>query len=106
MSSTPTTSCVASATTRDNSGQSACLEVGWPCIMISVADLPLWAKSLIAPAVVLVTMFAMAGNAFVDLATQKANIAYLDGVAFEDLHKAMVAAEAVTAFPTELSHLS
>jgi diguanylate cyclase (GGDEF)-like protein/PAS domain S-box-containing protein len=74
--------------------------------MISVANLPLWAKSLIAPAVVLIAMFTMAGAAFVDLANQKANIAYLDGVAFEDLRKAMVATEAVTDFETELYHLS
>ena len=75
-------------------------------LMLSIKNLPLWAKSLVAPAVVLLAMFAMAGTAFVNLANQKADVANLDSVAFEGLRQAMVATEAVTDFQTELYHLS
>ena len=74
--------------------------------MLSIKNLPLWAKSLVAPAVVLLAMFAMAGTAFVNFANQKAEVANLDSVAFEGLRQAMVATEAVTDFQTELYHLS
>ena len=77
-----------------------------PILMLSIKNLPLWAKSLVAPAVVLVAMFAMAGTAFVNLANQEADVANLDSVAFEGLRQAMVATEAVTDFQTELYHLS
>ena len=77
-----------------------------PILMLSIKNLPLWAKSLVAPAVVLLAMFAMAGTAFVNLANQKADVANLDSVAFEGLRQAMVATEAVTDFQTELYHLS
>jgi diguanylate cyclase (GGDEF)-like protein len=82
---------------------------GWvwkPILMLSIKNLPLWAKSLVAPAVVLLAMFAMAGTAFVNLANQNADIANLDSVAFEGLRQAMAATEAVTDFQTELYHLS
>jgi diguanylate cyclase (GGDEF)-like protein len=74
--------------------------------MLSIKNLPLWAKSLVAPAVVLLAMFAMAGAAFVNFANQKAEVVNLDSVAFEGLRQAMVATEAVTDFQTELYHLS
>jgi diguanylate cyclase (GGDEF)-like protein len=77
-----------------------------PSAYLSIKDLPLWAKSLIAPAVVLVAMFAMAGTAFVNLANQETNVTNLDRVAFEGLRQAMVATEAVTDFQTELYHLT
>ena len=77
-----------------------------PPAYLSIKDLPLWAKSLIAPAVVLVAMFAMAGTAFVNLANQETNVTDLDRVAFEGLRQAMVATEAVTDFQTELYHLT
>ena len=74
--------------------------------MLSIKNLPLWAKGLVAPAVVLLAMFAMVGTAFVNLAHQEADVANLDSVAFEGLRQAMVATEAVTDFQTELYHLS
>src|SRR4051812_20757699 len=77
-----------------------------PFIALSIKDLPLWAKSLIAPAVVLVAMFAMAGTAFVNLASQETNVTHLDRVAFEGLRQAMLATETVTDFQTELYHLT
>ena len=77
-----------------------------PPAYLSIKDLPLWAKSLIAPAVVLIAMFAMAGTAFVNLANQETNVTDLDRVAFEGLRQAMVATEAVTDFQTELYHLT
>ena len=49
--------------------------------MVSIKDLPLWAKSLVAPAVMLAAMLAMAGTAFVNLAQQEADVAALNGVA-------------------------
>jgi hypothetical protein len=98
--------CVVSATT-DKAG--SFMASGWvwkPILMLSIKNLPLWAKSLVAPAVVLLAMFAMAGTAFVNLANQKADIANLDSVAFEGLRQAMAATEAVTDFQTELYHIS
>jgi hypothetical protein len=72
----------------------------------SIKDLPFWGKSLIAPAVALTAMLAMAGTAFVNLASQEAGVTDLDNVAFEGLRQSMVAIAAVTDFQTELYHLS
>ena len=72
----------------DTTGSTASLAVeafARLCHLLSIKDLPLWAKSLIAPAVVLVAMFAMAGTAFVNLAHQETDVAHLDSVAFEGI---------------------
>jgi HAMP domain-containing protein len=77
-----------------------------PLSILSLQNLPFWAKSLIAPAIVLIVMFAMAGTAFVDLGNQKTDVANLDSVAFEGLLQTMVVTTAVTDIQTELYHLS
>ena len=74
--------------------------------MVSIKDLPLWAKSLVAPAVMLVAMLAMAGTAFVNLARQEADVAALNGVAFEGLRAAMSATAAAADFQADLYHLT
>ena len=98
--------CVVSATTNRAGGYMASGRIWKPILMLSIRNLPLWAKSLVAPAVVLLAMFAMVGTAFVNLANQKVDVANLDSVAFEGLRQAMVATEAVADFQTELYHLS
>src|SRR4051812_42379277 len=98
--------CVVSATTNRMGASMAAGRIWKLILMLSIKNLPLWAKSLVAPAVVLLAMFAMAGTAFVNLANQKVDVANLDGVAFEGLRQAMAATEAVTDFQTELYHLS
>ena len=75
-------------------------------IVAAFRNLPVWAKSLIAPAVVLVMMFAMAATALVEFADQKLEITRLDAVAFEGLRQSMLAIEAITDIQTELYHLS
>jgi methyl-accepting chemotaxis protein len=74
--------------------------------MFSINNLPLWAKSLLAPAAMLVAMITLAGIVFVYLARQETAVAELNDVAFEDLRQAMVATEAVTGFQTDLYHLT
>jgi len=74
--------------------------------MPSIQDLPLWAKCLIAPAIVLVTMLGMAGIAFVDLSQQEAGVAALNSDAFEKLHATMSATAAAADMHTELYHLT
>ena len=74
--------------------------------MVSIKDLPLWAKSLVAPAVMLAAMLAMAGTAFVNLAQQEADVAALNGVAFEGLRAAMSATAAAADFQADLYHLT
>src|SRR5271166_1328637 len=74
--------------------------------MPSIKDLPFWAKSLIAPSVVLIAMFAMAITAFVNFTRQERDAVNLNSVAFEGLRQAMVATEAVNDFQTELYHLT
>ena len=74
--------------------------------MPSIKDLPLWAKSLVAPAVMLAAMLAMAGTAFVNLAQQEADVAALNGVAFEGLRAAMSTTAAAADFQADLYHLT
>ena len=74
--------------------------------MVSIKDLPLWAKSLVAPAVMLVVMLAMACTAFVNLARQELDVAALNGVAFEGLRGAMSATAAAADFQADLYHLT
>ena len=74
--------------------------------MVSIKDLPLWAKSLVAPAVMLAAMLAMAGTAFVNLARQEADVAALNGVAFEGLRAAMSTTAAAADFQADLYHLT
>ena len=76
-----------------------------PILMLSIKNLPLWAKSLVAPAVVLVAMFAMAGTAFVNLANQEADREpgrrrVRRSASGDGRHRA------VTDFQTELYHLT
>jgi methyl-accepting chemotaxis protein len=73
---------------------------------MSINNLPLWAKSLLAPATMLVAMIALAGIVFVYLARQETAVAELNDVAFEDLRQSMLATEAVTGFQTDLYHLT
>src|SRR6185312_9182221 len=73
---------------------------------MSINNLPLWAKSLLAPATMLVAMIALAGILFVYLARQETAVAELNDVAFEDLRQSMLATEAVTGFQTDLYHLT
>ena len=87
-SSVPTTWCVVSATTNSGSGVTSFGRPGSCSPHASIRNLPLWAKSLIAPAVVLIAMFVMAGTAFVNIADQKADVANLDSIAFEGLRQA------------------
>ncbi len=54
----------------------------------------------------LVTMLAMAGIAFVDLADQARDVERLNSVVFEGLRQAMLGTELVTGFETELYHLT
>lgn len=74
--------------------------------MPSIRDLPLWAKSLIAPAVILVAMLAMAAIACVDLSRQEASVATLNSDAFEGLRSAMAATASAADVHTELYHLT
>jgi len=74
--------------------------------MGSIRDLPLWAKSLVAPAVILAAMLAMAGIAFVDLGRQESDVAVLNSDAFEGLRTAMAASAAAADAETELYHLT
>jgi hypothetical protein len=74
--------------------------------MLSINNLPLWAKSLLAPATMLVAMIALAGIVFVYLSRQETSVAELNDVAFEDLRQSMLATEAVTGFQTDLYHLT
>jgi methyl-accepting chemotaxis protein len=74
--------------------------------MLSINNLPLWAKSLLAPAIMLVAMTALAGIVFVYLARQETSVAELNDVAFEDLRQSMLATESVTGFQTDLYHLT
>jgi methyl-accepting chemotaxis protein len=74
--------------------------------MLSINNLPLWAKSLLAPATMLVAMIALAGIVFVYLSRQETSVAELNDVAFEDLRQSMLAAEVVTSFQTDLYHLT
>ena len=74
--------------------------------MLSINNLPLWAKSLLAPAIMLVAMVALAGIVFVYLARQETSVAELNDVAFEDLRQSMLATESVTGFQTDLYHLT
>jgi diguanylate cyclase (GGDEF)-like protein len=74
--------------------------------MLSIKDMAVWAKSLIAPTVVLMAMLAMAGIAFINLAHQEADSTNLDRVAFEELRQSLVASLAVTEYQTDLYHLS
>ena len=74
--------------------------------MLSIKNLPLWAKSLIAPTVVLLAMLAMAGAAIVHLTQQEAAATNLDRLAFEGVRQALVAIGSVTDFQTELYHIS
>ena len=74
--------------------------------MLSIKDLPLWVKSLIAPSVVLAAMFAMAATAFINFAAQDRNVANLNDVAFETLRDAMAATAQATDLHAELYHLT
>src|SRR5262245_3591516 len=75
-------------------------------MMRSIRDLPLWAKSLIAPAIVLLAMLGMAGVALVDLSRQETGVAALNGDAFAKLQSAMSAIAAAADMQTELYHLT
>ncbi len=74
--------------------------------MLSINNLPLWAKSLLAPATMLIAMIALAGIVFVYLSRQETSVAELNDVAFENLRQSMLATEAVTGFQTDLYHLT
>src|ERR1051325_6988979 len=74
--------------------------------MPSIRDLPLWAKCLIAPAIVLSAMLGMAGIAIVDLQRQETGVAALNNHAFQQLHAAMLASAAAADMQTELYHLT
>jgi methyl-accepting chemotaxis protein len=74
--------------------------------MLSINNLPLWAKSLLAPATMLVAMIALAGIVLVYLSRQETSVAELNDVAFEDLRQSMLATEVVTGFQTDLYHLT
>jgi methyl-accepting chemotaxis protein len=74
--------------------------------ILSINNLPLWAKSLLAPAAMLVAMIALAGIVFVYLARQQTAVATLNDVAFEDLRQAMATTQMVTSFQSELYHLT
>ena len=52
--------------------------------MLSINNLPLWAKSLLAPATMLLAMIALAGFVFVHLARQETSVSELNDVVFED----------------------
>ena len=71
-----------------------------------IRDLPLWAKSLIAPTVALLAMLAMAGTTLHNLTRQETDVATLNGVAFEGLRAAMSATAAAADLHTELYHLT
>src|SRR5215475_4384252 len=73
--------------------------------MPSISNLPLWAKSLIAPAVVLIAMLTMAGIALVDLGRQESDVAAFNNEVFEALHTAMAATASAADVQTELYHL-
>ena len=74
--------------------------------MLTIKDLPLWAKCLLAPAVTLIAMLAMAGVAFFELQRQECDVAALNGDAFEGLRAAMSATAAAADLHTELYHLT
>ncbi|HEY1542251.1 MAG TPA: methyl-accepting chemotaxis protein [Xanthobacteraceae bacterium] len=73
---------------------------------LSINNLPLWAKCLLAPTAMLVAMIALAGVVFVYLARQQTAVATLNDVAFEDLRQAMATTEMVTGFQSQLYHLT
>jgi methyl-accepting chemotaxis protein len=73
--------------------------------MRKLNDLPLWAKMIIAPALMLLAMLAMAWMAAGQSAEQRARLSQLDTVVFERLRGAMTVSEAVTSFRGELYHL-
>ena len=73
--------------------------------MRKLNDLPLWAKMIIAPALMLLAMLAMAWMAAGQSAEQRARLSRLDTVVFERLRNAMTVSEAVTSFRGELYHL-
>ncbi len=73
--------------------------------MRTLNDLPLWAKMLIAPVVMLVAMLAMAWMTFGEFGAQRAAIGRLDTVVFERLRNAMAVTDAVTSFHANLYHL-
>jgi diguanylate cyclase (GGDEF)-like protein len=98
--------CVVSATTSSTQYLVSSNKVWRPFHILSIKNLPLWAKSLIAPAVVLVAMVVMAGIAIVNLAHQETDATNLDRFAFEGVRQALVAIGSVTEFQTELYHLS
>jgi len=74
--------------------------------MPSISNLPLWAKSLVAPGVVLTAMLTMAIIAMVDLGRQETGVAALNSDAFEALRSAMSATASVADIQTELFHLT
>jgi hypothetical protein len=75
-------------------------------MQLSLRDLPFWAKSLIAPTVVLATMLAMAALALVNLRYQEADAANLNAVAFERLRSVMFSEETVQDFQADLYRLA
>jgi methyl-accepting chemotaxis protein len=73
--------------------------------MARVNDLPLWAKTIIAPAVMLAAMLVLAWMTFGQFGTQRAAIGRLDAVVFERLRHAMAVTDAATSFHANLYHL-
>src|SRR5581483_3588456 len=70
-----------------------------------INDLPLWAKMIIAPAVMLAAMLVLAWMTFGQFGTQRAAIGRLDAVVFERLRHAMAVTDAATSFHANLYHL-
>ena len=73
--------------------------------MRTLNNLPLWAKMLIAPVVMLVAMLAMAWMTFDEFGAQRADVRRLDAVVFERLRSAMAVTDSVTSFHANLYHL-
>jgi len=73
--------------------------------LLRIKDLPLWAKMIIAPAVMLAAMLVLAWMTFSQFGTQRAAIGRLDTVVFERLRHAMAVTDAATSFHANLYHL-
>ena len=73
--------------------------------MARINDLPLWAKMIIAPAVMLMAMLVLAWMTFGQFGTQRAAIGRLDTVVFERLRHAMAVTDGATSFHANLYHL-
>jgi methyl-accepting chemotaxis protein len=69
-------------------------------------DLPLAAKVMLTPGIVLLAMLVMAAMAFLSFGDQRSAIRELDGVVFERLNQALLLENTITTYHAGLFHLT